>query len=212
MNRSASLPKAPGAFALVHRASKKAYVGVGKNVRHRADMWDYHLKMADEKPDYKIPARNFPRFPSGEWEFVYLGDPFDEADLRASLAKHGFELINNKSRQYGKRYVIQNIEASLAEHANRLGVDMRLAYRRLERGWTALQALGLAPVDAPDEREHRIKRMAIKITTDDGGYLTYDEAVQMNPSLGDIRRHMAKLRKANPDLTEIKLSGIYLTR
>jgi hypothetical protein len=206
VKRPADIPQGAGTFAIVHTATKQAYVGYAKDLRQRASMWAYHLKMLEEKgADYRVPVRDFPRLPAAEWEFISL--QLDEDQLRDKLAERGFRILNAKTRRR-KTYVVQGIEDTLSGHARRLGVKAMPVYKRVERGDTPEQALGLAERYASDPREQRIAMMRVRIVTDEGGWVTYDEALRMRPELGDIRTKLQKLKKANPSLTEIKLREI----
>jgi hypothetical protein len=203
MRRPANLPTTSGVFTVIHAKSKQAYVGKAKNLRQRASMWDYHLKTPP------VPVRNWPDLPADEWSFVSFGE-LDEAAVRARLEGRGFRLINGKARTR-TTFVVQGIEATLSAHAARLGVGKDAVYKRVMRGATPEQALGLAPVDAVDARDQAIEMMRVKILSDSGGWLTYDEAIQMRPELGDVRRKIQKWRKRNPGASEVRLRDIPLT-
>lgn len=216
MLRAGAVVVEPGVFALIHRKSKTAYVGSGKNLKQRATMWSYHLDAADKNPEYRLPARGLPRYPSDEWEFH--GYPNQTVEwLREQMANAGWTVINQKTRvRLNREYEIEypdgtKATGTLNQHAKHLGLSpakVVLAYKRIERRYTARQALGLDPLDVLDRRERQIMAMACRIVTDTGGYVTFDEALRLRPEVGDIRSKMLKLRKANPQLTEIKLSDI----
>lgn len=208
MKRPADIPLGAGTFAIIHGAKKLAYVGYAKDLRQRASMWAYHLRMLEEKGEtYRVPVRDFPRLPADEWEYISL--PLDEDKLREKLIERGYRIINARTRRR-KTYVVQGIDDTLSGHARRLGVKPMPVYKRVERGHTPEQALGLAESYAPDPREQRIAMMRVRIVTDEGGWVTYDEAVHMRPELGDIRTRLQKLKKDRPDMTEIKLREIPL--
>lgn len=205
MKRDAKLPSTPGVFAVVHTRSKHAYVGKCKNLRQRASMWAYHLRRAEEQPEMPARVRGLPKYPANEWAFLSLAG--DEATVRQTLTQRGFTLINSKARTR-TTYVIHGIEDTLVGHARRLGVNWDVAYKRVERGATPEQALGVTPYEPQDLRDQQISMMRVKLVTDEGGWVTYDEAVQMKPELGDIRRKVQKWRAKNPEATEIKISDI----
>lgn len=216
MQRDPTLPNEPGAYAVVHTDPLKqiksvAYVGVCKNLRQRASMWEYHLREADANPEYRVPVRDFPRHPADQWVFMHStanGEGGAEEALRAFLESQGIEILNEKSR-VRRTYVIQGIDASLGTHAERLNLQPTLVYSKVKRGFTPEQALGLEPVEyEADKRDRAIRMMPVKILSNGGGYLTYDEAQVERPSVGNIRSKLVKWRKANPTAAEVKLSDI----
>jgi len=204
MIRDQNIPAKPGAFALVHAKSKVAYVGLGKNLQQRAQMWGYHLDKAGDDPDYRVPIKNFPRHPSDQWAFLVFLDQIDEI-VRDGLLKKGFTIINPRSR-VRQEFYFDGVTASLMQHAKRLGVSWPKAYYLSSKGFTVRQALGLDPMpDAMDSREQRVAMMKTRIVSSTGGYLTYDEAQIERPDVGDIRQKVARWRKRNPSLDEVKL-------
>lgn len=205
MKRAANLPTTAGVFAVVHAKSKHAYVGRCKNLRQRASMWAFHLKRAEDHPSLPSSVRNLPSYPAAEWAFLTFDT--DEATVRKQLEARGFTLINFKARTR-TTYVVQGIEDTLVGHARRLGVNWDIAYKRINRGATPEQALDLAPYDQMDARDQHIMMMRVKLVTDEGGWVTYDEAVAMRPELGDVRRKVMKWRAKNPDATEVRLSDL----
>lgn len=206
MRRPPNLTTLPGTFALLNKKARVAYVGYGKNLRGRFDTWVYHFKRAQEDPNYTLPARDMPRSPGTDWEFLFILGEHEE-DIRRMCREKGLRVINHHARKR-TTYVVDGIRDSLIGHCRRLGIDHNVVYKRVDRGQTPEQALGLADTPTLEMRDYAIQNMRTKIASDSGGWLTYDEALQMRPEVGDIRAKLAKLRKKNPDLAEIKLSEI----
>lgn len=206
MIRPHNLPTSAGSFILANTKAGVAYVGYGKNLRGRFTTWDYHFKRAEADPSYTLPARDMPRTPADDWKFVFLIGEHED-DLRKVCEKQGLRILNEHARKR-TTIVVQGIEASLLQHARRLGRDHNVVYKRVNRGQTPEQALGLTSVPALELRDYAIQSMRVKILSDGGGWLTYDEAVQMRPELGDVRSKLTKFRRKNPDAGEVKLSDI----
>jgi hypothetical protein len=203
MKRAPVIPATPGVFVVLHAKARVAYVGKAKDLRQRAAMWAYHLK--NPKVAKTTRVRKLPVLPFDEWE--YLAFPGgDEVNVRATLDGRGVEIINPKSRTR-TTYVVEGVEGTLMDHARRYNKPWASVYKRVERGMTPEEALGLTGEPA-DPREQHIEMMKVKIVTDSGGWVTYDEACQMRPELGDVRLKVSKWRKANPDATEVKLSNL----
>lgn len=204
MKRAPAIATTEGVFVVIHAKARVAYVGKAKNLRQRAAMWAYHLKNPAASKATRV--RSLPALPYDEWEFMAFPGG-DEVNVRATLAARGVNIINAKSRTR-RTYVVGGVEASLVEHARAHGKPWASVYKRVERGETPEQALGLTEDNRLDPRDQQIGMMRVKIVTDSGGWVTYDEACQMRPDLGDVRHKVAKWRKANPDATEVKLSNL----
>jgi hypothetical protein len=206
MIRPPNLPVTAGTFVLYNKNAKLAYVGYCKNIRGRFDTWDYHLKRAEADPTHVLPARGMSGTVPGDWEFMFQsGD--QEEEMRDYCVQAGMSIINGHARKH-TTIVVQGIDASLRQHATRLGLNHHVVYKRVARGQTAEQALGLVNAPVMEQRDYAIQHMRIKIVSDNGGWLTYDEAIQMRPDVGDIRAKLAKLRRVKPETLEVKLSEI----
>ena len=168
-------------------------------------MIDYQLRALDSDPKVKASIRGLPHHPTAEWEFFYPPGA-DEPRLREALEKAGFKILNAKARRI-RMADIDGVTRTVAQHASHYKVPAMNVYRRLDRGHTLRQALGLDAMHQPDPRENAIEQMVVKLVYK-GGYVTYDEAVQLRPALGDVRRRMVKLRHVRPDLKEIDINEI----
>lgn len=207
MQRPADIPSTPGVFAVLHRVSAQAYVNKARNLKERAIIWAHHLKAHEADPTHGVRVRDWPAFPADQWEFWFtVIDPVEA--VQAQFKGNGFKLINERVRKR-TTYNVQGVEDTLLGHARRLGVPSGAVYKRVERGATPEQALGVSDNPNLDPREQAIEGMKMKILTDDGeGYLTYDEAVVMRPQLGEVRRKIRKLARKHPEMKAVKLSEI----
>ncbi len=210
MLRPPNLSPIPGTFALLNKKERVAYVGYGKNLRSRFDTWEYHFRRASEDSSYTLPARDMPRSSPNDWEFLFLAGDHEE-HLRLLCREKGLRVLNSHSRKR-TTYLVDGIRDSLIGHCRRLGIDHNVVYKRVERGQTPEQAMRLTEAPMFEPRDFAIQNMRTKIVDDLAGdgtrYLTYDEALQKRPEIGDVRTKLAKLRKANPELSEIKLTDI----
>jgi hypothetical protein len=216
MQKPPDIPRTAGIFALFHKATNEAYVNTTNNLYQRAIMWAAHLRHYFEDNGALPPVRYLPRYAPDEWEFWFTtattatttapGQTLE--NVRDLLAKGGWRIIN-PLKQPRKKYLIDGKSQSLAKHAADRGMKFYTVYKRLERGMSVEQALGLE--QAPpvmDKRDIAIAMMAVQIESENGGLLTYDEALMMRPELGDIRKKITRLRHKNPDLRNIKLAEI----
>ena len=204
MKRAPTLPTTSGVFVVLHAGERVAYVGKAKNLRQRAAMWAYHLKNPTASKTSRI--RRLPELPYDEWEFMAFPEG-DEASVRKTLVARNVDIINNKARSR-HTYVVEGVTDTLIGHARKYNQPWASVYKRVERGMTPEQALGLVDADKVDPREQHIMMMRTKIATDSGGWVTFDEACQMRPELGDVRQKVAKWRKLHPGATEVKLSDL----
>jgi len=212
MQRPPTIPQSAGVFALLHAKSRQAYVNVAGNLRQRATIWAHHLNASDRDPTHSMRVRNWPRFPSDEWEFwmmEHLTPPLVIEAIKKSFVSQGWSLISGRSPKR-VAHVVQGVSDTLLGHCRRLGIKgWAGVYKRVERGETAAQALGVDERSNLDPRERMIAQMRVKISTDDGeGFLTFDEAITMRPALGDVRAKIRKMLKKQPGMTSVKLSEI----
>lgn len=207
MQRPADIPHEAGVFAIHHRASKQAYVNTARDLRQRSIIWAHHLKAHEKDPTHSVRVRNWPSFPSDQWEFWF--STTDTADnVQTNFREAGYTLINERVRKR-QTYVVQGVDDTLLGHCRRLGIPWGAVYKRVERGETPEQAMGLVERRVLDAREYAISQMRMHILTNDGeGLLTYDEAVMLRPELGDVRRRVQKLMKRNPELQSVRLQDI----
>lgn len=208
MKYNQNITLSAGAFAVVNQRSKLAYVGYCKSLRRRAIMWRYWFKKKRNDPTYTFPISGV----DGITGWVFIDYPDLSADVvRAQAKKDGYRVINSKSRKRALYSVDAHVHLPLTKLATLHKENYQNVYRRLQKGFTLRQALGLDPSPPDlvyDPREHKVKMMRVKILGKSGGYLSYDEALLERPELGDIRARVAALRKQRPNVTEIKLENL----
>lgn len=207
MQTPANIPTCSGVFAVVNTHLKQAYVGKTKNLRTRASMWKHMLDKAEEDKTYNIPIRGIERAPAAEWRFFFWTGG-GEDNVREAFERRGIATVNKRARVRMGEIEVDGRKATLEQHAARLGVPIHTAYRRLQRKYTVRQALGLDAIEAFNERDWTIEAMRVKLVSDNGGYLTYDEAESVRPELGNLRNRMARWRKKNPEATEVRLDSL----
>ena len=159
------IPAAPGVFALVNGRRRCAYVSYTSNLQKRSHSMSHMLMERDADPRSYWPIRDLPKHPSGEFTFRVMRVD-DEVDRRSALSavaaaqRHfvakGWRIVRGH-RVTSPVVVVGGRRMSLAEAVRTAGDGTKYltAYRRLERGWTVRQALGL---DAPAPRWHKPKQ------------------------------------------------------
>lgn len=207
MRQPSNVPTTAGTFAVANKRLKTAYVGKTKNLRTRASMWKTMLKRNAEEREYKMPVRGITRGASDDWSFVFSAD-LDDAGLRKTLEERGYEILNGHARERLGSIEVSDFKGTIQQHAKRCRVPMHTVYRRRQKGYTLRQALGLDPIEPFDDREHALNAMKVKIVGAAGGFLTYDEAEEERPEVGNLRNRLARWRAANPTATEVKLADI----
>ena len=207
MRQPSNVPTSAGTFAVANKRLKLAYVGKTKNLRTRASMWKTMLKRNEDEKTFKMPVRGIERGPSNDWSFVFSAEP-DDAKLRAHMERLGYALVNGHARERLGKVEVDGVARTIQQHAKHHRVPMHTVYRRRQKGYTLRQALGLDPIEPFDDREHALNAMKVKIVGAAGGYLTYDEAEEERPEVGNLRNRLARWRAANPTATEVKLADI----
>src|SRR5215471_4188769 len=164
----------PGVYALVNKERKYAYVAHTVNLQKRSHSMSHMLMQADKYPPLPPVAErgnrakrrgakttywaiaDLPRHPSDEFTFMVLAMPVPKKDAgsavltaQRSLRAKGFKIIDGNR---GNQTVVYNgTPMPLAEALRLSGSNVKYltAWRRIERGWTLMQALGL---EDPDPR------------------------------------------------------------
>jgi hypothetical protein len=153
------IPLRAGVFALVNERRRYAYVSYTQNLQKRSHSMSHMLLQYDKwlsKPK-KIqpywPIRDLPKHRSSEFSFVV-----ESAD--SGLPTKALEEVTRVQRKYQRQgYRIVSGHRAATGMVRVEGRRMRLAdavrdysdedyitvYRRLQRGWTVEQALGLEP-------------------------------------------------------------------
>ena len=159
------IPLKPGVFALLNRKRRFAYISYTSNLQKRSHSMSHMLLSYDASTKAYWPIRGLPKHPSDEFTFKVMssGAAADamEAVARAQrkfIAK-GYRIIGGH-RAVSPTVTIKGKTMTLAEAVREYSkVKYLTAYRRLERGWTVEQALGLEP---PAPRWHLSKQKARK--------------------------------------------------
>src|ERR1019366_6734076 len=145
----------------------EAYVNETKNLKQRAMLWEAHLR-AYEARTGPVPAKDFPKYDTNEWQFWVpaIAAPLgpDLADLRRTLVEGGWKIINDYKPRKTYSVTIDGVvsEASLGAHCKRLGFKVHTVYKRLGRGMPIEQALDLADIPVMDKRELAISQMRVQ--------------------------------------------------
>jgi hypothetical protein len=170
------IPLRPGVFALVNRKRNFVYVSYTGNLQKRSHSMSHMLLTYDADPKCYWPIRDLPKHPSDEYTFKVerLDEKHDGDSSLAAVASaqkryvaKGFRIITGH-RATSPTVVLDRRRMTLAAAVRDYSqVKYLTVYRRLERGWTIKQALGLEP-PAPrwhhdrqaERREHEKERAA----------------------------------------------------
>jgi hypothetical protein len=117
----------------------------------------------DDDPTSYWPIKELPKHPSDEYTFKVMAKGTKDSDALAVIAKaqrkymaKGYKIIGGQ-RAASPMVVFKGKRMTLADvvrgHANK--VKYLTVYRRIERGWTLEQALG---IDPPAPRWHQQKQ------------------------------------------------------
>lgn len=160
-----NVPLKPGIFALVNRKRRYVYVSWTSNLQKRSHSISHMLLQQDDNPKAYWPLKDMPKHKSDEYVFMVMNS-------RTAKPENALALITNVQKQFeakGYRIISGHRAGSpvITLAGNRITLSAAVkqtgkvkyltAYRRLERGWTPEQALGLAP---PAPRWHIQKQQA----------------------------------------------------
>ena len=158
----------PGVYALINRKRRFAYVAYTANLQKRSHSMSHMLMSQDSDKKAYWPIKELPKHPSDEFTFLVVSTDVKPAAARAgiALAQRAFIAKNYRIiegyRAASPMVTVDGKPMSLAEAVREHSkVKYLTAYRRIERGWTTRQALGIDP-PAPrwnhDEQDARRKR------------------------------------------------------
>lgn len=165
------VPAQSGVYALVNRKRRFAYVAYTGNLQKRSHSMSHMLLQQDQSKKSYWPIRNMPKHPSDEFTFLTIIFPVTPANADEMIAKacEGFRERNytiiEGNRMSVPMVTFKGKQMSVVEaiEASRSKVKYLTVWRRIERGWTPEQALGLVP-PAPrwdhikqDERRRRAR-------------------------------------------------------
>lgn len=158
------IPLKPGVFALVNRRRKFAYVSYTGNLQKRSHSMSHMLLSHDGNPKIYWPIRDLPKHPSDEFTFRVerLDQKHDGDNSLAAVANvqkryiaKGYRIITGH-RATSPMVTLEGRKMTLADAVRDYStVKYLTAYRRIERGWTVKQALG---IDPPAPRWHKHKQ------------------------------------------------------
>ena len=161
------IPPKRGIYALVNKKRKFAYVAFTQNLQKRSHSMSHMLMCYDADRKAYWPIKELPKHPSDEFTFIVLatGVAPERALHAIAIAQQGFiarkYAIVGGHRAGSPIVRINGRKQTLADAVRELPARGRVkyttAYRRLQRGWTARQALGL---DDPDPRWDHTKQKA----------------------------------------------------
>lgn len=157
MREPVQVPSERGIYALVNKKRRLAYVGYTKNLQKRSHSLSFFLSQQDKSKRAYWPIRNMPKYPSDEFTFVVLaaGCAPDKAPAALKVARLGFEarkytlVEGSRSSAIAPMVTFEGKQMTLVEAIKRSEsrVSYLAAWRRIDRGWTVEQALGLVPPD-----------------------------------------------------------------
>jgi len=158
------IPLKPGVFALINRKRRFAYVSYTGNLQKRSHSMSHMLLSHDHDPKVYWPIRDLPKHPSDEYTFRVerLDERHDGENSLAAVANiqkrymaKGYKIVSGH-RATSPTVTLDGRKMTLAEAVRDYSqVKYLTAYRRIERGWTVRQALGLEP---PAPRWHHAKQ------------------------------------------------------
>lgn len=160
------IPLSAGVFALANERRRYVYVSYTQNLQKRSHSMSHMLLQYDgwlERPR-KIapywPIRDMPKRPSSE--FTFFAVPYRGADALAEVHKlqeryrrRGYRIISGHRAASGMVRLegrLMKLAAAVEKYSDAAYLTV---YRRLQRGWSVRQALGLDP---PAPRWHRPKQ------------------------------------------------------
>lgn len=165
------VPPQPGVYALVNKKRRFAYVAYTSNLQKRSHSMSHMLLQHDQSKKSYWSIRDLPKHDSDEYTFMVVIFPVKpvDADEHIKLACEGF-INKNYTIVEGSRMTVPMVtfkgkQVSIADAITLSGSKVKYltVWRRLERGWTVEQALGLVP-PAPrwdhrqqDERRRRAR-------------------------------------------------------
>lgn len=161
----ASIPPEPGVFALLNNRRRFVYVAYTRNLQKRSHSMSHMLMNYDKDRAAYWPIRELPKHPSGEFVFVILRKGVTpERSLAAIAVAQRTFLAKKYAIVRGHRAGTPSVRLNgrtqtLAEAVrDRPKLKYPTVYRRLQRGWSVRQALGLDPPDPRWDHELQEKR------------------------------------------------------
>ena len=163
------IPRKPGVFALLNKKRRLAYVAYSSDLQKRSHSLAHML----QNPRTHWSLKDLPKHPAGEFMFTVVADdvPPDRAPRFIGAAERSARSKNYRVVE-GSRSAVPMVHfdgdfITLADAMvrSRCKTKYITVWRRLDRGWSVEQALGLDPPPIrwdPDQTEARRKRAAKK--------------------------------------------------
>lgn len=156
------IPLSPGVFALINRKRRFAYVSYTGNLQKRSHSMSHMLLSHDADDTAYWPIKDLPKHPSDEYTFKVMAVDVKDDDALAGIAKaqrrymnKGYKIIGGQ-RAASPMVTYKGKRMTLADVVRQYSKAKYLTvYRRIERGWTLEQALG---IDDPAPRWHQQKQ------------------------------------------------------
>lgn len=161
------IPRKPGVFVLINKRRRKVYVAFTSDLQKRSHSLAHMLQ--NQKTHWSI--KDLPKHPAGEFTFQVVS-----TDVRRASAERVIKLAEKQAAEKG--YTVVGGSRSAVPLVTYLGETMPLTqamdhakcrtkyitvWRRIDRGWTVEQALGLEAPPArwdPSQTKARLKRQA----------------------------------------------------
>jgi hypothetical protein len=156
------IPLKRGVFALLNGKRKFAYVSYTGNLQKRSHSMSHMLLSYDASAKAYWPIKDLPKHQSDEFTFKVMAEDVSPRNALEAIAKaqrhferKDYRIIGGQ-RAASPMVTLGGKRMTLAD-AVRLHPKVKdlTGYRRLERGWTLAQALGLDP---PAPRWHQTKQ------------------------------------------------------
>lgn len=157
----AVVPLKRGVFALVNKKRRFAYIAFTSNLQKRSHSMSHMLLAQDKSKKAYWPIKDLPKHPSDEFTFVVerqKGVTNENSMAQVALVQRayqgkGYKVIDGQ-RSASPMVTYKGKKMSLVDAIKASGSKVKYltAYRRLERGWSVEQALGL---EAPAPRWHK---------------------------------------------------------
>lgn len=157
------VPLKPGIFALVNRKRRFVYISYTINLQKRSHSVSHMLLLHDADPNAYWPVKDLPKHASDEFVFMVMNskgvNPANAlahiADVQKKFVAKGYRIVEGH-RAGSPTITLDGKKLTLAEAVRDHSKAKYLTvYRRIERGWTVKQALG---IDPPAPRWHTGKQ------------------------------------------------------
>lgn len=161
-----SIPRKSGVFALINSRRRFAYVAFTSDLQKRSHSLAHML----QNPKTHWSIKDLPTHPASEFLFMVLHEDTTPQRAQRLVAATQKEFLQKKYRVIaGSRSAVplvsfkgEDMPLTEAMSAARTKAKYITVWRRLERGWTLQQALGIEPPptrwDPDDVRERRKRR------------------------------------------------------